>query len=56
MNDRLVSSINFATEEALPMGEKARLQHPWHGDIILKELYDLKDQQFAQNVNSNELS
>ena len=56
MNDRLISSINSATEETLPVREKTRLYQPWHDDIILKELYDLKDRQIAQNANSNELS
>ena len=56
MNDWLISSLNSATEETLPMQEKTRLYQPWHDDIILKELYDLKDQQIAQNPNSHELS
>ena len=38
------------------MREKTRLYQPWHDDIMLKELYDLKDQQIAQNASSNELS
>ena len=38
------------------MREKARFYQSWHDDIILKELYDLDDQQIPQNVNSNELS
>ena len=58
----LISSITCGTEEALAMKEKTRLYQPWHDDIIIKtddiilKLYDLKDQQIAQNVNSNELS
>ena len=38
------------------MREKARFYQSWHDDSILKELYDLEDQQIPQNVNSNELS
>ena len=38
------------------MREKARFYQSWHDDIMLKELYDLDDQQIPQNVNSNELS
>ena len=56
MNDHLISSINSATEETLQMREKTRLYQPWHNDIMLKELDDLKDQQIAQNASSNELS
>ena len=56
MNDRLISSINSATEYTISMQEKTRLYQPWHDDIILKELFDLKVQQMAQNANSNELS
>ena len=33
-----------------------QLYQPWHDDIILKEVYDLKDQQIAPNANSNKLS
>ena len=36
MNDCLISCINSATEETLPVREKTRLYQPWHGDIILK--------------------
>ena len=43
MNDRLISSINSATEETLPLREKTWLYQPWHDDVILKEPYDLKD-------------
>ena len=32
------------------------MYQPRHDGIILKELYDLKDQQIAQNANANELS
>ena len=55
MNDRLISSTNSTTEETLPVREKTRLYQPWHDDIKLKELHDLKDQQIVQNANSNEL-
>ena len=50
MNDDLIYSINSATEEISPMQEKTRLYQPWHDDIILKELYDLKDQEISQNT------
>ena len=56
MNDHLISSINSATEETLPIREKTPLYQPWHDDIISKELYDLKDLQIVQNANSNKLS
>ena len=56
MNDRLISSMNYATEETLLIREKPRLHQPWNDDVILKDLYHLKDQQIAQNANSNELS
>ena len=56
MNHRLISSVNSATEKTLPMQEKTRLYQAWYDDIMLKELHDLKDQQIAQNTNSNELS
>ena len=36
INDRLISSINSATEETLSMWEKRPLHQPWHDDIILK--------------------
>ena len=35
INDCLISSINSATEETLPMQEKTRFYQPWHDDIIL---------------------
>ena len=53
MNDRLISSTNSAAEETIPMQEKTRLYQPWKYELILKELYDLKDQQISQNFNSN---
>ena len=56
MNDRLISSINSATEETMSVQEKTLFYLRWHDYIILKERYDLKDQQIAQNFNSNELS
>ena len=56
MNHCLISSVNSPTEKTLPMREKTRLYQAWYDDIILKELHDLKDQQIAQNTNSNELS
>ena len=31
------------------------MYQPWYDDIISKELYDLKDQQITQNVDSDEL-
>ena len=36
MNDHLVSSIKFATEETLLMRGKTRLYQSWHSDIIIK--------------------
>ena len=38
------------------MPENAGLQQPWHAFVISKNVNDLKDQQIAQNTNSNELS
>ena len=35
---------------------KTWLYQPWHDGIILKEPYDLKDQQIAQNANPNKQS
>ena len=32
------------------------MYQPWHDGIILKEPYDLKDQQIAQNANPNKQS
>ena len=55
-NDRLISSINSATEDTLPVREKTCCTSHWDNDIILKEVYDLKDQQITQNANPNELS
>ena len=52
MNDGLISSINSATEETLPVQEKSPLYQSWHDDIIWKELHDMKDQQIPQNANS----
>ena len=51
INDRFISSITYAKKQ-----NKTQLHQPWHDDIILKELHDLKDQQIAQNANSNKLS
>ena len=34
MNDGLISSINSATEETLPVQEKSPLYQSWHDDII----------------------
>ena len=55
-NEYLIFFINSATEETIPMQEKTPLYYPWHDDIIIKELSNLKDQKTAQNINSNELS
>ena len=56
INDQLLSSINTSAEESIPKLDNTRLYQPWHNDNLLKELYELKDQQISQNANSNELS
>ena len=56
LNEHLISSINSSAAETLPTQAKTRLYQPWHDDNILRDLYDLKDQQMAQNVNIKELS
>ena len=52
MNDFLISAMDSATKETLPVQEN----QSWHDYIILNELYDLKNCQIAQNPISNELS
>ena len=32
--------------------KKTWLFQPWHDDIVLEVMYNLKDQQIAQNANS----
>ena len=50
MNDFLISSMDSATKETLPVQENQSWQ------FQSNELYDLKYRQIAQNENSNKLS
>ena len=52
MNICLMSYINSATEETLPMREKTELYQSRHNDVILKDKYFQK----AKNANSSKLS
>ena len=52
INDYLVKSINTAGTDTIPQKEKTKLHQPWHNDEGMRELYDLRDKQRAENFGS----
>jgi hypothetical protein len=56
LNNHLTDAVNTAAEDILPNLEKSKLFQPWHNDVKLKELYDLKDKQIARNADFKTLS
>ena len=52
INDNLVKSINTAGTDTMPQKEKTKVHQPWHDDERLRDLYNLRDKQGAENADS----